>query len=68
LTKVQEKNNLFAKAIGAKQATRKVEVLQQEYNDLNQFHWKNRNDLSSLQVEHDQFIRNYEKTSVSSVQ
>ncbi len=68
MTKVQEKNNLFAKAIGAKQATRKVEVLQQEYNDLNQFHWKNRNDLSSLQVEHDQFIRNYEKTSVSSVQ
>lgn len=51
MAKLQVDNNhLVAKAIGANKAIKKVKSPQQEYNELNQVHFKRCNDLKSLQA------------------
>jgi hypothetical protein len=48
--KLQTKNkHLFVKTTKVDKVIRKVEILKQEYNELNQVHFKNRNDLKVLQ-------------------
>lgn len=68
MAKLQVDNNhLVAKAIGANKAIQKVKSPQQEYNELNQVHFKRCNDLKSLQANYNQLMRDYWKTKVVSI-
>jgi hypothetical protein len=44
---------LVAKGVEAIEAIKKVEVLQHEYNELNQAHFKSCDDLKALQIDYD---------------
>ncbi len=69
LLKLQIKNkHLVAKIVEAERAIKKVEVLQQEYNELNQVHFKTHNDLKALHIDFDQLIRDCGKMEAISVQ
>ncbi len=63
-----DNNHLVAKAIGVDKAIKKVESPQQEYNELDQVHFKRCNDLKSLQANYDQLMRDYRKMKVVSIQ
>ncbi len=63
-----DNNHLVAKAIGADKAIKKVESPQQEYNELNQVHFKRCNDLKSLQANYNQLMRDYRKMKVINIQ
>jgi hypothetical protein len=52
--KLQTNNkHLVAKSVETSEAIIKVEVLQHEYNELNQVHFKNYNDFKVLHIDFD---------------
>jgi Tfp pilus assembly protein PilN len=54
--KLQTKNkHLLAKTTKVDKATRNVQTLKQKYNELNQVHFKSRNDFKVLQNHYDWF-------------
>ncbi len=59
---------MVAKSVKAERTIKKVEVLQQEYNKLNQVHLKTHNDLKALHTDFDQLTRDYGKMESISVQ
>ncbi len=59
---------MVAKSVKVERAIKKVEVLQQEYNKLNQVHLKTHNDLKALHTDFDQLTRDYGKMESISVQ
>jgi hypothetical protein len=52
----------------AKHLVTKIENLQQEYIEFNQFNWKTHNDLRCLQTEFVQMTRYYNKMEESNMQ
>jgi len=59
---------MVTKTAKVDKAIRKVKTLQHEYNELNYFHFKRRNDLKVLQTDYDQLIRDYGKMEAVGVQ
>lgn len=58
---------MFAKTTGVDKAIRKAESLKQEYNELNQVHFKSHNDLKVLQNDYDRLMKDYGKMEVINV-
>ncbi len=66
---MQIKNkHLVAKGVEVEKAIKKAEVLQQEYNEFNQVHFKNYNDLKALQTNYDWLIKDYGKMETINLQ
>ncbi len=59
---------MVTKTAKVDKAIRKVKTLQHEYNELNYFHFKSRNDLKVLQTDYDQLIRDYGNMEAVGVQ
>ncbi len=69
LLKLHTKNkHLVAKGVEVKKEIKKVEALQQEYNELNLAHFKTRYDLKGLQIDLHWLTRAYGKMEAISVQ
>lgn len=52
---------MVTKGVKAKKGTKKAKALQQEYNELNQVHFKPHNDLKTLQTDFDWLTKDYGK-------
>ncbi len=59
---------MVAKGVEVKKIIEKVEALWQEYNKLNQVHFKTHNDLKALRTNLDQLTKDYGKMENISVQ
>ncbi len=69
LLKLQVKNkHLVTKSVEVEKAIKKVQALQQEYNELNQVHFKTHNNMKALQTDLDWLTRDYGKMEAINVQ
>ncbi len=66
--KLQTKNkHMVAKGVEVEKVIKKVEDLQQEYNEMNQAHLKTHRDLKALQTDFDRLTKDFGKMEVISV-
>ncbi len=69
ILKLQSENkHLVTKGVEAKKVIKKVKALQKNYNELNQAHFKSRNDFKALWVNNDRLVRDYGKMETINVQ
>jgi hypothetical protein len=59
---------LVTKIVEVKKVIKKAEILQHEYIELNQAHFKTHNDLKALQIDFDKLTRDYDKMEAIGVQ
>ncbi len=58
---------MVAKSVEVERAIKKVEALQQEYNELNQVHFKTHNDMKALQTDFDWLEKDFGKMEATDV-
>lgn len=69
LLKLQiENKHLVTKSVEAEKAIKKAKALQQVYNELNQFHFKTRNNMKVLHTDLDWLTKDYGKMEAINVQ
>ncbi len=63
-----DNRHLVAKGVEVEKVIKKVKVLQQDYNELNEVHFKSHDDLKALQTNYDQLMKDYGKMESINVQ